>query len=98
MSALHQIMSEDQQAMEDCLSIARPGDEILLLDGGVHLLMECDEIMLGRHSNSIPISIAGSDVQGPELESVVMKFGIDKIDDEAWVRKVCHHDQVLSWI
>jgi sulfur relay protein TusB/DsrH len=98
MSTLHQLMSDDHRAMKDCLAMVRPGDEILFLDSGVNLLSGHFGTLMGNSDDAIRLFASASDVRKLDLESRVNEMGVSQLDDDAWVEKVCHHDQVLSWI
>ena len=91
-------MSNDHRAMKDCLAMARPGDEILFLDSGVRLLSGNHGTLLDNCDDAIRLFASAGDVRKLNLESRVNKVGVSQLDDDAWVVKVCDHDQVLSWI
>ena len=96
---LHQLMCADQRALEDCRAFLQPGDEVLLIDAGVHLLTDPDALFarLKNEDYAPNISALGADVLSRGLEAPSKHSGIRLLSDGQWVERVCHCAQVLSW-
>ncbi len=96
---LHQLMSADPRAVADCGTFLLPGDEVLLIDAGVHLLTDPDALLarLKNQDYAPNISALSSDVLARGLEAPSRHPGISLLSDRQWVERVCSCCQVLSW-
>ena len=96
---LHQLMCADPRAVEDCRTFLQPGDEVLLIDAGVHLLTDPDALFARlKNQEYVPnISALSSDVLSRGLEAPIKRSGISLLNDGQWVERVCSCYQVLSW-
>ncbi len=96
---LHQLMSADPRAVADCSTFLQPGDELLLIDAGVHLLTDPDALLarFKNHNYAPNISALCSDVLSRGLEAQSKHRGISLLSDRQWVERVCSCRQVLSW-
>jgi len=92
-------MSADPRSVRDCLSFLSEGDEILLVDAGVHLLDDAQAFFgqLAMSEHRIQPRALAVDIQGRGLEAQAMSAGIDLLSDLQWIEQVCSHRQVLSW-
>ena len=98
-TCLHQLMSADPRTVLDCLTFFREGDEILLVDAGVHLLDDAQAFIeqLANSEQRVKLRALAVDIQCRGLEAQAMSAGIELLSDLQWVEQVCHHRQVLSW-
>ena len=96
---LHQLMSADPRVVEDCRAFLQPGDEVLLVDAGVHLLTDSDALFarLQNPGFSPRISALGSDILSRGLEAATGLGRIGVLSDAQWVERVRRNSQVLSW-
>ena len=96
---LHQIMSADPRCVLDCMSFLREGDEVLLVDAGVHLLDDARAFMEQLEKSACrtkPRALA-VDIHGRGLEEQAKNSGLDLLSDLQWIEQVCCHAKVLSW-
>ncbi len=96
---LHQLMSADPRAVADCRAFLQPGDEVLLVDAGVHLLTDSDALFARLQNNGFTprISALRSDILSRGLEAATRHGRIGLLSDAQWVERVRSNGQVLSW-
>ena len=96
---LQQLMCAYHRALEYIRAFLQPGDEVLLIDAGVHLLTDPDALFarLKNEDYAPIISALGADVLSRGLEAPSKQRGIRLLSDGQWVERVCHCAQVLSW-
>ena len=94
---MHQLLSGDPIAVEDCLAFFRAGDKVLLATEGVVLLAGGNQQFVDASQGELGHSIAAvsSDVAARGL--LLMATSCQFLDDEQWVEQVCSHDVVRSW-
>ena len=95
MSNLHQLMSDREPAIGECLAIVRPGDEILLVGDGVRALVD-DIGKLAGVTGQLTALAADARDHGVELRASELEIRL--VEDDVWVEKVTLHEQVLSWL
>lgn len=98
MASLHQILSSNPRAWEDCAAFWQPGDAVLLADAAAGLV--ADPGFLGffaTASAALPVRALEADIAARGLQDAARRAGVRLVDDSGWVRMVCAHDRVLSW-
>ncbi len=94
---LHLLMSARGDAVSTCLAQLGPGDEVLLLDEGVHCLAPD-----GEHPAQLSALLAAA-ARVCALETDVRARvpgthpAVRLVGDDDWVRMVHRHRHVLSW-
>ena len=96
---LHQLMSADPRALADCRAFLQPGDEVLLVDAGVHLLTDSDALFARLQNKDFTprVSALRSDILSRGLEAATRHGRISLLSDAQWVERVFSSSQVLSW-
>jgi sulfur relay protein TusB/DsrH len=94
---LHQLLSDDPVAVEDCLAFFRAGDKILLAAEGVGLLAGGNQQFVDASQGESGISIAAVSADVAARGLLSMATSCQLLEDEQWVEQVCSHDVVLSW-
>ncbi len=96
---LHQLLSADPRAVKDCLSFVKPGDELLLINAGVHLLNGPNSILAAHEQPGCEFRVFAleTDVKARGLQSRAEQRALRLLDDQQWLEHVCGCQQVLSW-
>jgi len=96
---LHQLLSADPRAVEDCSAFVSEGDEVLLVDSGVHLLGSRNSILAAhaRDGCKFRLFALASDVIARGLQCQAEQLSVTLVDDGQWLDHVCASQQVLSW-
>ena len=92
-------MSANPCAVADCRAFLQPGDEVLLVDAGVHLLTDSDALFTRLENKDLTprISALRSDILSRGLEAASRHGRISLLRDAQWVERVFSSSQVLSW-
>lgn len=96
---MHLVLSNNPQALADCLATIREGDGLLLADAGVQWLALPDQLAsgLGKLNFALLINALEADVAARGLRYATGLSNLELLSDNRWVEKVCQFDQVLSW-
>lgn len=97
---LHLIMNGSRSCLEDCLQFAGNDDSIILLASAVDLMLDedaCQAIAQAREGRGLRIAFRAADVQCRGLSGIALSDKLELLEDEAWVRAVCDHSEILSW-
>lgn len=89
----------DNNTLQTCLSHARQGSSVLLIEDGVYAAAR--DTAVSRHMQealkSVPIYALKPDVEARGLQTRVMD-GIRLVDYEGFVDLVAEHSAVQSWL
>lgn len=96
---LHLVLSDDPQALADCLATIREGDGLLLADAGVQWLALPNQLSSGLDelNFALVINALETDVAARGLRYATGLSKLELLSDSRWVEKVCQFGQVLSW-
>lgn len=94
---LHLILSMDAAALRDCVSLARPGDTLLLADQGAGWLLNPDRLAALAGEFQGALAATEADVRALGLARFANAAGVRQVTDARWVRMLHEHGQVLSW-
>ena len=89
----------EHKALETCLSHARQGSSVLLLEDGVYAAARDTAVsrQMQEALKSVPIYALKPDVEARGLQTRVMD-GIRLVDYEGFVDLVAEHSAVQSWL
>jgi len=99
-ACLHQLLSNNQESLSDCLSHCGPEDLVVLLAEGVEqivLVTGSLEQALRKASGEGRALALRADVQARALETVAAQMQMELIDEAAWVELIRSHQHCLSW-
>ena len=96
---LHQVLTSDSIAVDDCLSFVRDGDTVLLADKGVALLACGSQLFAAEFRRGVAFRVVALlyDVNAQGLESQAVALGCELLDEMQWVEQTSLHDAVMSW-
>lgn len=94
---LHLILSTDAATLRDCVSLASPGDTLLLADRGAGWLLNPERLagLAGEFQGAL--AATGADVSALGLARFADAAGVRLVTDPQWVDMLQEHGQVLSW-
>jgi sulfur relay protein TusB/DsrH len=98
MSSLHQLLSPELSAVDDCLAFIQAGDTILLADEGADLACvpgQAERLLHKAGPGGLVMLRADALARG--LEPAAQAVGIPLLGDPEWVELARAHDHVLSW-
>ncbi|NND45599.1 MAG: hypothetical protein HKN58_09765 [Xanthomonadales bacterium] len=94
---LHLLMSSDPRALADCLALARAGDQLLLVDRGVDLLLDTSAGALEGRVGERGLAALEADVASIGLLEHARGRGLALWSDRQWVDRVLAARHVMSW-
>lgn len=95
--ALHLLMSSDPRALSDCLALAQAGDQLLLVDRGVDLLLDGREGALQGRVGDLGLAALEADVATIGLLEHARSRGLALWSDRQWADCVLAARHVMSW-
>jgi sulfur relay protein TusB/DsrH len=98
MPSLHQMMSAEAGAWQDCGRVLASGDALVLIDRGVEALAAFEGIIqMAGIDPEIRCYASKADVQARGLSDFAAQQSVCLLDDDAWVSLVIEWPRVLSW-
>lgn len=92
-NCLHLVLSHQQRALENCLSVFIDGDTLLFLDAGVlHL-----PALAVDAAETLEAIFMAADLQARGLLDAADACGLSVINDEDFADLLARHDHCLSW-
>ena len=102
MSMLHTVNKSpfEKRSLESCLSCARDGSAILLIEDGVYAAARGNrfEALLRDASRRMKVYALGPDLDARGLGADAVADGIEIVDYDGFVDLTVAHDQVQSWL
>ena len=99
-TTLHTVNKSAQQSgiLSSCLSIAAPGETVLLIEDGVYALVGCiasNNLLIDKHPD-IALFALREDLQARGLEALV-STQVQIINYGEFVALTCRYSKTISW-
>ncbi len=88
----------ERQAFESCLSVARKGSAILLIEDGVYAALKNTpfEGKISETLKDVKICVLGPDLEARGVDQVIE--GVEVVDYGGFVDLTTEHNPVQSWL
>jgi tRNA 2-thiouridine synthesizing protein B len=102
MAMLHVINKSpfDRNSLDSCLSTAKKGSSILLIEDGVYAAMQGTKAQgkVTQSMNDFPFYVLGPDIKARGMREDRIIDGIKVVDYGGFVDLVAEHDNLQSWL
>ena len=102
MAMLHMINKSpfDRNALDSCLSTAKKGGSILLIEDGIYAAMQGTKAQdkVASAMNDFPFYALGPDIKARGMREDQIIEGIKVVDYADFVDLVVEHDNLQSWL
>ena len=102
MAMLHMINKSpfDRDSLDSCLSTAKKGGSILLIEDGVYAAMQGTKAQdqVTQSMNDFPFYVLGPDIKARGMREDRVIEGVKVVDYGGFVDLVAEHDNLQSWL
>ena len=90
----------EKNSLETCLRLAKPGNDILLIEDGVYAAMNGTSVAgtISAATENFKIYVLGPDLASRGVAKEELIDGVEVVDYDGFVRLAAQNDTVQSWL
>ena len=90
----------EKNSLETCLRLAKPGNDILLIEDGVYAAMNGTSVAgtISAATKNFQIYVLGPDLASRGVAKEELIDGVEVVDYDGFVRLAAQNDTVQSWL